>query len=544
MKKIGSLCLALCLCLGLLPTAALAADDPPAAYTTSTGLTLQGEKLYQNVSGLYRGDGVYTREEGSDLVLYDENGGVTGRVDAETVGIRGEFHCGLAPVEAFDPYTAEEGYGYIDATGTLVVPAQYEYASAFTLDEMARVQNKNYKYGYVNASGQEVIPCQYDVATPFNDGYAAVRISSGNTTEMMIIDTAGNTVWKSPGETFSDMGGTYTYPIYDCDWLSPQLVADGSFMLEKQVDGGGYMAVLLDIETGETRELSNIVSPQYDRHTRYLGQDRVYYYKNGYRAVLDLEGNVIIPYGEVQATSYMGLLRTAEGLVDLNGNVVLSAADGWSNISLNDDLKIVNATYNPTYTVYRFTVGGGSAPTQPTEPSEPEEPDEPETSVFTDVPDWCASEVAWAVEQGITNGTNPTTFSPDNTCNTAQILTFLWRAAGEPAPSSDPFPETAGQYYVDAAAWAYEEGLIGRFEAGLPCTCAMVVEYLWKLEGSPAVRGESTFTDVADNASYAQAVVWAVEQGITGGVGNNRFAPDSSCTRGQIVTFLYRAFAE
>ena len=406
---------------------------------------------------------------------------------------------------------------------------------------MARVQNKNYKYGYVNASGQEVIPCQYDVATPFNDGYAAVRISSGNTTEMMIIDTAGNTVWKSPGETFSDMGGTYTYPIYDCDWLSPQLVADGSFMLEKQVDGGGYMAVLLDIETGETRELSNIVSPQYDRHTRYLGQDRVYYYKNGYRAVLDLEGNVIIPYGEVQATSYMGLLRTAEGLVDLNGNVVLSAADGWSNISLNDDLKIVNATYNPTYTVYRFMVGGGSTPT---EPSEPEESDEPETSVFTDVPDWCASEVAWAVEQGITNGTTPTTFSPDNTCNTAQILTFLWRAAGEPAPASDPFPETAGQYYADAAAWAYEESLIGRFEAGLPCTRAMVVEFLWKLQGSPAVRGESTFTDVADNASYAQAVVWAVEQGITGGVGNNRFAPDSSCTRGQIVTFLYRAFAE
>lgn len=486
MKKIGSLCLALCLCLGLLPTAALTTDDPPAAYTTSTGLTLQGEKLYQNVSGLYRGDGVYTREEEGDLVLYDENGGVTGRVDAETVGIRGEFHCGLAPVEAFDPYTAEEGYGYIDATGTLVVPAQYEYASAFTLDEMARVQNKNYKYGYVNASGQEVIPCQYDVATPFNDGYAAVRISSGNTTEMMIIDTAGNTVWKSPGETFSDMGGTYTYPIYDCDWLSPQLVADGSFMLEKQVDGGGYMAVLLDIETGETRELSNIVSPQYDRHTRYLGQDRVYYYKNGYRAVLDLEGNVIIPYGEVQATSYMGLLRTAEGLVDLNGNVVLSAADGWSNISLNDDLKIVNATYNPTYTVYRFTVGGGSAPTQPTEPSEPEEPDEPETSVFTDVPDWCASEVAWAVEQGITNGTSASTFSPDATVTRGQTVTFLWR-----------------------------------------------------YDGSTAVSG-SSFVDVAADAYYADAVTWAASEGVTTGTSATTFSPDNDCTRAQIVTFLYR----
>ena len=173
-----------------------------------------------------------------------------------------------------------------------------------------------------------------------------------------------------------------------------------------------------------------------------------------------------------------------------------------------------------------------------------EEPDAPEAPAFTDVPDWCANEVAWAVEQGITGGTTPTTFSPDTTCNTAQILTFLWRAAGEPAASTDPFPETAGQYYADAAAWAHEEGLIESFEAGLPCTRSMVVEFLWKLEGSPAVSGGNTFTDVADDASCAQAVAWAVENGITGGVGGGRFAPDSTCTRGQIVTFLYRAFAE
>ena len=168
----------------------------------------------------------------------------------------------------------------------------------------------------------------------------------------------------------------------------------------------------------------------------------------------------------------------------------------------------------------------------------------PETPAFTDVPDWCANEVAWAAERGITGGTTPTTFSPDTTCNTAQILTFLWRAAGEPAASTDPFPETAGQYYADAAAWAHEEGLIESFEAGLPCTRAMVVEFLWKLEGSPAASGENTFTDVASDASYAQAVAWAAENGITGGVGGGRFAPDSTCTRGQIVTFLYRAFAE
>ncbi|HIR84989.1 MAG TPA: S-layer homology domain-containing protein [Candidatus Galloscillospira excrementavium] len=181
-------------------------------------------------------------------------------------------------------------------------------------------------------------------------------------------------------------------------------------------------------------------------------------------------------------------------------------------------------------------------------PDEPEEPEEPVTPAFTDVAAdaWYAEPVAWAVEKDITGGTTPTTFSPDSTCTTAQILTFLWRAMGEPAAAGNPFSNVSdSEYYAGAASWAHEKGLVSgtTFDAGAPCTRSMVAEYLWKLEGSPATGG-NPFTDVAADASYAQAVAWAAEQGITGGTTPTTFSPASTCTRGQIVTFLFRALAE
>ena len=250
----------------------------------------------------------------------------------------------------------------------------------------------------------------------------------------------------------------------------------------------------------------------------------------------------LFPSGSVLDTEYGSHSNTfIQYLYDAAGETLYDVSFYFNvpsrQMPLSDGLYRVTFSWQMlSFWDYYIRVGGGSGQT--------EEPDEPEAPAFTDVPDWCANEVAWAAEQGITGGTTPTTFSPDTTCNTAQILTFLWRAAGEPAASTDPFPETAGQYYADAAAWAHEEGLIESFEAGLPCTRSMVVEFLWKLEGSPAVSGGNTFTDVADDASWSPAGAWVGEKGITGGVGGGRFAPDSTCTRGQIVTFLYRAFAE
>lgn len=169
---------------------------------------------------------------------------------------------------------------------------------------------------------------------------------------------------------------------------------------------------------------------------------------------------------------------------------------------------------------------------------------------FTDVPNdaYFAQPVKWAVEQGITVGTSDTTFSPYATCSKAQILTFLWRGNGSPEPTIDnPFSDVSEEnYFYKAALWAFEKGMVtgGRFESSTPCTRAMTVEYMWKEAGSPAPAKAAVFTDLAADASYADAVAWAVEQGITAGTSDTTFNPANTCTRGQIATFLYRGQAE
>ena len=166
-------------------------------------------------------------------------------------------------------------------------------------------------------------------------------------------------------------------------------------------------------------------------------------------------------------------------------------------------------------------------------------------SGFTDVKPggYCYVPVLWAVDQGITSGTSATTFSPQDTCTISQILTFLWRASGQPTPSeSNPFSDVAEKdYFLSAACWASENGLVSGtiLNPNAPCTRSMVVTYLWKLSGSPTASSTG-FTDVPAGAEYAAAVAWAVEQGITSGTSDSAFSPQDTCTRGQIVTFLYR----
>lgn len=168
---------------------------------------------------------------------------------------------------------------------------------------------------------------------------------------------------------------------------------------------------------------------------------------------------------------------------------------------------------------------------------------------FSDVPAGAYYEdaVSWAVEQGITNGTSDTAFSPNATCTTAQILTFLWRAKGSPEPASGlSFSDiSSGDYYYKAALWAKEKGLVtgDTFHGNTPCTRSATVTYLWKLAGSPAASG-SSFQDVPSGADYAPAVAWAVENGVTSGTSETAFSPDATCTRGQIVTFLHRDLAK
>lgn len=166
--------------------------------------------------------------------------------------------------------------------------------------------------------------------------------------------------------------------------------------------------------------------------------------------------------------------------------------------------------------------------------------------VFKDVfsTDYYAASVTWAVKKGITNGTSSTTFSPHKICTQAEILTFLWRAAGSPEPKSTGSVSggNTAEYFSKAVLWATENGMLqgSTFYPNTPCTRAMAVEFMWKYAGSPSAAN-SNFTDVASNASYAKAVGWAVAKGITNGTSANTFSPNVICTRSQIVTLLYRS---
>lgn len=162
---------------------------------------------------------------------------------------------------------------------------------------------------------------------------------------------------------------------------------------------------------------------------------------------------------------------------------------------------------------------------------------------FTDVPEWCAKEAAWASFEGITNGYGgSTTFAPGVECPHTQILTFLWRAADEPAAEKSPF--TVAEPYQGAVDWAYEKGLIDdEFNPDAPCTRSQAVRYIWLALDAPEASKSAGFSDVDAGAPYAEAVSWAVENGVTNGDGSeDTFAPDKVCSRGHIVTFLYRAY--
>ena len=161
--------------------------------------------------------------------------------------------------------------------------------------------------------------------------------------------------------------------------------------------------------------------------------------------------------------------------------------------------------------------------------------------------------VLWAVnhEPQVTNGTDATHFSPDATCTRGQVVTFLWRAKGcpEPTKTDNPFEDVTGGFYYQAVLWAVENGITAGMDAthfgpGEPCTRGQVVTFLWRTEGKPEPTSENNPFEDVTGGFYYKAVLWAVENKITAGMDATHFAPMNTCTRGQIVTFLYRDLAE
>ena len=186
---------------------------------------------------------------------------------------------------------------------------------------------------------------------------------------------------------------------------------------------------------------------------------------------------------------------------------------------------------------------------------EPAPDDEkPEVPSFADVPEgeWFYDSVNWAVENGITNGTSEGSFSPNDQCLRAHVVTFLWRANGcpEPTATDNSFTDVKeDDFFYKAVLWAVENGITNGADAthfnptGI-CNRAQVVTFLHRAMGSPApADAEIAFTDVPAGAWYTAPVAWAVENGITNGLTATEFGPTSPCNRAQVVTFLYRAYS-
>mgnify|MGYP004632338385 CR=1 FL=1 len=226
----------------------------------------------------------------------------------------------------------------------------------------------------------------------------------------------------------------------------------------------------------------------------------------------------------------------------------LTAANGQSVKDFTYEVNFFGG--NATTTVQPTQPTLPTQPTQPTTPTQPGQPQGTGDTNFRDVPEaaYYRDAVQWAVKENITGGTSATTFSPSAACTRGQMVTFLWRAAGSPAPehTTVPFRDVRStDYFYNAVLWAVENGITtgtgaNTFSPNATVTRAQTVTFLHRAAGSPAA-GSSNFYDVASDAYFADAVAWAAQNGITGGTGSGTFSPSANCTRAQIVTMLYRA---
>ena len=177
---------------------------------------------------------------------------------------------------------------------------------------------------------------------------------------------------------------------------------------------------------------------------------------------------------------------------------------------------------------------------------------EPIVNPFTDVKesDWFFKPVMWAVNAKVTGGKTATTFAPYEGCTRAQVVTFLWAANGKPTPTTaeNPFTDiSSADWYYNAVLWAVENGITGgvsadKFGPDQTCTRAQIATFLWAAKGKPAVDSGSEFSDVKDTDWFAAPVIWAKENQVTGGISATEFGPNQTCTRAQVVTFLYKVY--
>lgn len=325
-----------------------------------------------------------------------------------------------------------------------------------------------------------------------------------------------------------------------------QTVPDGDYHITTALDSTKG----LDVDDASTKDRANIqiysntADPKQAFHVEYLGSG---YYKilnvNSGKS-LDLTSDHTVKETNIQQYTYTNVNQQQWILKD--------AGDGYFYIiSKSSGLYVdVESGKSENKTNVQGYVGNKTAAQKwkfvPVE--------EPQRNPFTDISesDYYYDSVLWAYENGVTAGITENEFMPGASCTRAQAVTFLWRASGQPEPGTaeNPFTDVqSNAYYYKAVLWAYEKGIASgmtstTFEPDAVVDRGQVVTFIWRSEGKPDAQEENPFTDISASSYYYDAVLWAYKNGITSGVTEELFKPADSCTRAQVVTFLYRAMAE
>jgi uncharacterized protein YkwD len=314
--------------------------------------------------------------------------------------------------------------------------------------------------------------------------------------------------------------------ILDCDYTT---IGVGCVY----VDGMYYWVQCFGLDDG-TAAKSTDYADQTNTRTVVVSQDEGYY-----SAQFQLSSQTLKVGGKAQASvvwnetisePFSGITMTSSdpSVCRIEGSQVVAVGAGTAKITMYYD---------------GYPEGGTTILVSVVDPTV--------STGFSDVPSdtWYSNAVIWAVNNGITEGVGEGKFAPNKTCTRGQIVTFLWRAAGKPEPetTTNPFADVSGRdYYYKAVLWAYENGITTgatatTFNPNGSCTRAQIVTFLWRYEGKPSATSTGVFYDVESDAYYSSAVYWAAAGGITTGMSKTIFAPDTTCTRAQAVTFLHRA---
>lgn len=615
MKKLLAVLLAVCLVAGVWPLTAMAAVQEIAAVNGGEWVIYSGDFPENNSN--YQGDSqaVIIKENGKYGVYFMDGTRLAeptynyaqGFSDNMSVVSMEGYLEGAEFGEEYARWT-DGKYGYVDQNGLLTIPMQYEFACPFSEGRAFVRETADGPLLMIDKSGTVI--AAYSNANVwrwetirFSEGLAIIPMGNSESwgpEYFIAVDTSGNVVHTFQ-EQYVDFQNGFNNGLVAT--AKEGYWAAGGLFWERTVNEGTGWAYLdkngnsafscanygklYPFSSGVAGCLDGGLFKMVDTKGNVLlsGVSGFWYAKNGMMyvkkepagniALANTQGKVLTGYDFIEVWNFangLGLTKKAGGtmcVLDTSGKTIQSVKgctqgmlSGGMAYVLNPDgseshifdkngkdvkpMEYDGSFGNDTYTwlrkdgvwhIYRVgdlgnTVGGFS-------------------DVYED--DYYADPVVWAVENGITDGLGNGKFGPGQSCTRGQIVTFLWRAAGEPEPASteNPFADVKeGDYFYKPVLWAAENGITGGtgtnadgqalFSPGSGCTRAQAVTFQWRAAGKPTPSTSSTFTDVPSGSYYADAVSWAVENKITDGVGGGKFAPNDKCTRGQIVTFLYR----